>query len=471
MVLRTLFVIIAIAASAVVTSLVPEVSQTIRAALASLTLSVHSAAASLPLPEPVRNAIAALPPPTLAAQDRAAAPPKHAEGKEGHADDEHKDGTSPAGRAPAKGGDGHGHAEGAEEEAAEGTLKLSPEQITTARIETAKAAEGTLARRLTVPGTIAPAADRVGRVAAKVVGTVAELNKQLGDPVAKGEVVAVLDSREVAEAKSEYLAASVNFELQRTLFEREQGLFQKNIIAEQQFLRTRTAFSEVQLRVDLARQKLLALGVPEKDVATLSRQTQALQRYELRSPVAGRVVERLVDLGAPVGGEGQAKELFGIADLSQVWVELAVSPRDLPSIKEGQTVQVTAGGLNETATGKIVFKSPILNQETRSARVVAQIASKDGAWQPGTFVTANITVEEQKAPLVVPKSALQTIGKEQVVFVRTPEGFEKREVALGRTDGQATEIVFGLDPGEEIAVANTFTLKAELGKSEASHAH
>ena len=86
-------------------------------------------------------------------------------------------------------------------------------------------------------------------------------------------------------------------------------------------------------------------------------------------------------------------------------------------------------------------------------------------------MTAGILVEEQKASLVVPKSALQTVGKEAVVFVRTPEGFEKREVALGRSDGQSTEIVFGLDAGEEIAIANTFTLKAELGKSEASHAH
>jgi cobalt-zinc-cadmium efflux system membrane fusion protein len=80
-------------------------------------------------------------------------------------------------------------------------------------------------------------------------------------------------------------------------------------------------------------------------------------------------------------------------------------------------------------------------------------------------------VEEQRAPLVVPKSALQTIGKEDVVFVRTPDGFEKREVTLGRSDGQSTEILFGLFPGEDIAIANTFNLKAELGKSEASHAH
>ena len=436
MVLRFLFIVVALVVGIAVASMVPEVSQTARTVIAAV-----------PLPGV-----------KLSAQEPTKAAPKEAEDKEAHGSGKE---------------DGHGHAEGSAEKEGvkEGVLKLGADQIAAAKIETAKASAGTLARRLTVPGTVAPAADRIARVAAKVVGTVAELNKQLGDTVAKGEVVAILDSREVAEAKSEYLAAQVNFDLQKTLFEREQSLFQKGITAEQQFLRGRTTFTEAQLRFDLARQKLSALGVPDKEIAGLSRQSTALQRYELRAPLGGRVLERLVNLGAPVGGEGQAKELYGIADLSQVWVELAVSPRDLPSVKEGQTVQVTAGGMNERAEGKIVFKSPMLNPETRSARVVAQIANKSGAWQPGTFVTAGIVVEEQKAPLVVPKSALQTGGKDQVVFVRTPEGFEKREVVLGRSNGEAAEIVFGLDPGEEIAVANTFTLKAELGKSEASHAH
>ena len=191
------------------------------------------------------------------------------------------------------------------------------------------------------------------------MGTVAELNKRLGDTVAKGEVVAVLDSREVADAKSEYLAALVNFDLQKTLFEREQSLFQKSITAEQQFLRARTTFTEAQLRADLARQKLYALGVNDKEVAGLSRQSmQGLQRYELRSPIAGRVVERLVDLGAPVGGEGQAKELYVVADLSSVWIELSVPTADLPSIKEGQRLAITAGANGKPTEGRVVFISP-----------------------------------------------------------------------------------------------------------------
>ena len=451
-----LFVIVLVGALGVaVGSLVPDVSQAVRTAIASVPIP---ALARLGARESLNGS----------AEQPSDVKGEHEADSNGHAHDAEKDAHTGDDRDAPE----HGAAEDEhEEEAPEGTLKLSSEQIASARIETTKASEGLLARRLTVPGTIIPAADRVARVAAKVVGTVAELNKQLGDPVAKGEVVAVLESREVAETKSEYLAASVNFDLQKTLFEREQGLFRKNITAEQQFLRARTTFSEVQLRVDLARQKLFALGVPQEEITALSRQTPALQRYELRSPITGRIVERIVDLGAPVGGEGQAEELYGIADLSQVWVELAISPRDLPSVKEEQPVQITMGGTNEKVQGKIIFKSPILSQETRSARVIAHLPNQSGTWQPGAFVTANIAVEEQEVPLVVPTSALQTIDKDQVVFVRTPEGFKKREVALGRSDSQATEIVRGLDPGEEIAITNTFTLKAELGKSEASHAH
>ena len=439
MVIRFLFISAVAALGIAVGSLVPDVQQAVR-----------SAAALIPLPGLVSS--------QAQGSGTASATPK--------APDEHAGGGK---------SDGHGHAEGkaeSEEEDKDGLLKLSPDQIAAARIETAKAARGTLARRLTVPGSVVPDADRIGRVAAKVVGTVAELKKRIGDTVTKGEVIAILESREVAEAKSEYLAASVNFDLQKTLFEREQSLWEKKISAEQQFLRARTLFIEAQLRLDLARQKLSALDENEKEFAGLSRQTmQGLQRHDIHAPISGRVVERLVDLGAPVGGEGQAKELYAIMDLSQVWVEFAVPPRDLPAVKEGQKIEITAGGTNERGEGRIIFKSPLLNQETRSARVVAQVDNKTGVWSPGSFVTATIAVEEQEAALVVPKNALQTVGKDQVVFVRTPEGFEKREVALGRSDGEAAEVVFGLDPDEEIAVANTFRLKAELGKAEASHAH
>ena len=98
--------------------------------------------------------------------------------------------------------------------------------------------------------------------------------------------------------------------------------------------------------------------------------------------------------------------------------------------------------------------------------VVAEIANSDGVWRPGSFVTAAIAVEEQSVPLAVPTSAIQTVGGDKVVFVRTAEGFEKRPVVLGRDDGRFTEIVVGLNPGETIAATNTFPLKAEFLKGQ-----
>jgi len=164
-------------------------------------------------------------------------------------------------------------------------------------------------------------------------------------------------------------------------------------------------------------------------------------------------------------------EVFLVADLSKVWVEMAVSPADLGRVKIGQPVAIANGVTGERGEGRVIFISPLLDHDTRTARIVAEIDNEGQAWRPGIFVAAEITTEEQRADLVVPAGALQTIAGEQIVFVRTAEGFEKREVVIGRRDERSAEVVFGLDPDETIAIANTFLLKADLAKAEAEHSH
>ena len=221
------------------------------------------------------------------------------------------------------------------------TVKLSAEQIAAAHIEVAPAGPGNLLRTVRVPGNVMMDPDLIGHVPAKVIGTVIELRKRLGDTVQKGEIVAYLESREVADAKSEFLTAGSNLELQTNLFERERTLFEKKISAEQQFLRAENAFAVSKLRYDLARQKLSALDVDEGEIAELPKQPVAnLRRYALRSPTAGRVIERRVDLGAPVGGDQQEKEVYVIADMSSVWVELIASAPDLALLKEGDSIAI-----------------------------------------------------------------------------------------------------------------------------------
>lgn len=356
-----------------------------------------------------------------------------------------------------------------------GLLKLTDEQISGQEIEIALVRGGTLSRHIVVPGTITPDVDRIVRVPARVVGTVAEMRKRLGDSVKKGEVVAVLDSREVADAKSEYLTASVNFDLQKTLFERTQELRNKGITAEQQFLQVRATYTEAKLRFDLARQKLSALGIDAAEVADAAKREEntaarsSLRQYELTSPLAGRIVERKVDVGTAVGKEGDPADLYTVADLSTVWVELSVPTSELSRIKEGQAVSIGTESHDRQAQGKLVFVSPLLNPETRSARVIAAVANPQLAWRPGTFVMAEIEIAQDPVKVMVPRSALQTIGGERVVFVRTLEGFQRRDVKVGRSDDEGFEILSGLAEGDEIATKNTFLLKAELGKTEAKH--
>src|SRR5262249_25586250 len=151
------------------------------------------------------------------------------------------------------------------------------------------------------------------------------------------------------------------------------------------------------------------------------------------------------------GRDNLETELFVVVDLGRVWVDLAVSPADLPAVGDGQTVSISARGIAEKTDGRIIFISPLLDKETRAARVVTEIENGAGIGRPGSFVTAAISVEEEPVELAVPTGAIQTIGNEKVAFVRVPDGFEKRAMALGRSDDRFAEVRTGLRAGELVA--------------------
>jgi cobalt-zinc-cadmium efflux system membrane fusion protein len=346
--------------------------------------------------------------------------------------------------------------------AEDGAVTLTQEQIGAAHIETERVAAGSLTRRIVVPAAVKPDPDRIGRVAAKVSGTIAELRKRLGDPVEKGEVVAIIDSREVADAKSEYIAALANYNLQNLIYQREKGLFDKKIIAEQMFLRTKTTFTQANLRVDLARQKLASLDVSEAEIAALPKQTvSALRRKEITAPISGRVIQRLVNLGQPVVGDGQ---LYVIADLSIVEADLAVPVADLGSVREGQRVRLK-GADGKSFDGSVTFINAMVTPETRSGQVLAMFNNPGFGLHPGTLLNAEIALQRTQVKAKVPRAAVQMIDGEPAVFLRTPRGFVKRDVKTGASDDDSVEIVSGVAPGDTIAVSNTFVLKAELGKN------
>lgn len=264
---------------------------------------------------------------------------------------------------------------------------------------------------------------------------------------------------------SEYLAAKLSNELQQDLTARDKSIWEGRAIPEQQYIKSRNAAAQTEMRFGIARQKLMALGVTDAEIAGLPQAPDGTMRSQnIRAPISGRVAERRVETGAAVGRDNLETELFVIVDLSRVWVELAVSSTDLPFVKEGQSVEVALRGVPETGAGSVMFVSPLLDKETRAARVVASLPNPDGRWRPGSFVTAAIAVDHRDVPVAVPFAAVQTVDGRKAVFVRTKQGFEKRDVVLGRRDGPVVEIASGLTAGDTVATSNTFSLKAELSK-------
>ena len=366
------------------------------------------------------------------------------------------------------GKDAHGHGEDAHGHAEEKIVRLPAAKAQQLGIEVAVVRAGSLQTSLTLPGTIALNADRRVHVVSRIPGIVQEIRKQLGDQVRAGEVMAVIDSRELADTKAAYLAARERVSLAEMTFVREKDLWEKKISPEEDYLKAKQALAEVRIEIQVAAQKLRALGFAEAYMQQLAGRANApLTRYEVVAPFAGTVIERHIAVGEVLKDDTEA---FVVADLSTVWVDLHISAKDLPLIRKGQHVRVAVDTAMR-ADGTVSYISPVVSDETRTVLTRVVLPNPDGRWRPGLFVTAMLTASETPVAVLIPKTATQTIDGQPSVFVQTPEGFVPRPVTVGRANETHVEITAGLEAGERYATTETFLLKAELGKGAASHQH
>ena len=362
-----------------------------------------------------------------------------------------------------------GHSEGEGEHADdEGRIVLSERAIRDSGIEVAAAGGGELEQTLTLPGEIVLNADKVAHIVPRVAGIVRRVDKNLGDEVQAGEVMAILESRELAESKSAYLAAQQRLALAEANLKSAEELHTRKIMPDLEFLTIQKAKAEAEIEFRMADNKLHALGVSEDQLQEMPNHAASLAMYELRAPFAGTVVEKHCSLGEVLSGETDA---FVLADLSTVWAKITVYTRDMGRVRMGQAVRIRADGLGTTATGNVCYVAPVANEVTRTLYARVDLPNPERQWRPGTFVTASIVLDRQPAPVLVPIDALQRVKSESVVFVAEGGGFEPRIVTVGRINGTQAEVTDGLKPGERYVVKGAVVLKAELGKSQAAHEH
>lgn len=205
--------------------------------------------------------------------------------------------------------------------------------------------------------------------------------------------------------------------------------------------------------------------VREGEVLATVESNESLKTYSITSVISGVIAERHIN----VGEQTTDKTVFVIADLSSVWVDVAIFPRDAAKIRVGQTVKVTNPSSDATGEGEIISVSALGSSTNQSLTARVLLANAEHEWTPGLFVNADVVLAKKPAALTIRNEALQDHEGKQVVFVRGPKGFEPRPVKVGRTDGEVSEVLGGVKAGETYASKNSFIIKAELGKDGAEH--
>ncbi len=374
--------------------------------------------------------------------------------------------------------DGHGHDEDEEGEDAhgdqdehgeEGGIKLSEAEMKEFGIKAVKADSGTLSRYVDLPGEVRANGDRLAHIVPRVPGVVRKVFTGLGDRVKKGEIMAILDSRELSDSKADFLASSERVGLAELNFTREESLWKKKISSEQEYLEAKQVLAEARIERRSSEQKLHALGFSNRYLKDLSRHPEeSFTQYKIVAPFSGTVIEKHITLGEVLKDDTSA---FIIADLSSVWVDLSVYQKDLEAISEGQSVVIKTMQEHIKTEGKISYLGPVVGEDTRTALARIVLTNKDGKWRPGLFINARVAVGTIESDLIVPKSAIQKMNDEDILFVMAHGALEPKLVKLGRSDETHVEITAGINWGDTYVVEGGFTLRAQMGVGDLDDGH
>lgn len=194
---------------------------------------------------------------------------------------------------------------------------------------------------------------------------------------------------------------------------------------------------------------------------------ESLKTYSVTAPIDGVVLKRETNIGDVTDG----KELFVIADLSTVWAKYHIFPRDVSRIKKGQPVDIHT--LDETThqTANISMLFPTADALSQTVIAIAELSNKNGIWRPGMTIEGKIAVGEKQASIAVPRTALQYMEDQQVVFIKSGDAYEPRPVEVGIIGTTNAEIISGLKRGESYVSAGSFVIKADILKGTAAHEH
>ena len=364
-------------------------------------------------------------------------------------------------------GEDHAAAEGAdttgEENAEEGVVVLDTAAVAIAGIQLASV-DTVSTTGLPVTGTITYDANRVSHIGSRTEGRIVALRADIGEAVRAGQTLAVLESPEVGQTRAEEHEAEALLAIAQENYAREQRLETAGISSRKELLDARADLRRAEAAHRSARERLRVLGAGRGEGS----------QFTITAPFAGVVVQRDASRGEMAAPSDQ---LFTVADLSRVWIELDIFERDLSRVAGGQSAVVTTTAYpGRSFPGRIVYIGEVLDTTTRTVDARVEVPNDDGMLKPGMFATARIQVGGGGgAVAVVPEEAVQELEGRQVVFVPgdQPGEFRAQPVEIGeQADSGRVVVRSGLTSGDRIVTSGAFALRSELAKGEiGEHGH
>jgi RND family efflux transporter MFP subunit len=341
-------------------------------------------------------------------------------------------------------------------------VALTEEALERAGIEVAPVAASAPNAGIRIPGTVEPDAYRRVVVTPLVGGRVTRVGAELGDTVKRGATLAVIFSPGLAEAQRKYLAARAEVQATAQELARTGRLVEIGAASQQEFERTRAAHTSLTTTVESARAELQLLGMSAAAVDRLTTAGEISATITVPAPIGGVITERQANVGLNVD---PSMPLFTVVDLSNVWVVGSLYERDFARVRIGSPVTITTTAYPGLALGgRVSYIDPQVDQRTRTAGVRVEVPNPRRELRLGMYADVQIGGAAGPEGVTVPRSAVQTIGDRQVVYVAVPGQrgrFIEREVRLGAFAGDTVQVVSGLAAGDAVVTRGSFFVRAE----------
>lgn len=314
-------------------------------------------------------------------------------------------------------------------------------------------------RTLDIPGSIEVKQKLLARIGSPVQGRIIEINGELGDTVKQGDVLAVINSTELAKQQLAYIKSVQMVELKTKAYERAVLLFDADVVSEAQKLQRKTELSSAKADMEASKDQLFVMGMTVAEIEAIKSETQIDAITNIVAKIDGKIIKKNVNVGQVVD---PTEDIFTIAMLNEVWGVAQIPERQIGFLEEGDDLLIDVPAYEDKLVeGKITYLGDIVDPVTRTVTIRTEIDNNHGLLKPDMLITMKVSgMKIEKVG--VPINAIVSIDDIPNIFVKTGKNkFLLRPVTLGIKNKEFVHIDDGLLEGEEVVIDGAFHLNNE----------